>query len=98
MEFPTQMYIDGTLTGGASSLEVINPATETQVATVATAGLDDVERSLQAAKAAFPSWAATSITERQAWMRKLRDAVIAHEDWLRTCVHNEMGKPWAQTE
>jgi succinate-semialdehyde dehydrogenase/glutarate-semialdehyde dehydrogenase len=31
-------------------------------------------------------------------MRKLRDAVIAHEDWLRTCVHHEMGKPWAQTE
>ena len=98
MEFLTKMYINGALTGGASSIKVINPATETLVATVSTAGPDDVEHALQAAKAAFPVWAATSISERQAWMRKLRDAVIAHEDWLRTCVHHEMGKPWAQTE
>ena len=98
MEFPTKMYINGALTDGASSIKVINPATETLVATVSTAGPDDVEHALQAAKAAFPVWAATSISERQAWMRKLRDAVIAHEDWLRTCVHHEMGKPWAQTE
>ncbi len=98
MEFPTKMYINGALTGGASTCEVINPATETLVAIVSTAGPDDVEHALQAAKAAFPGWAATSISERQAWMRKLRDAVIAHEDWLRTCVHHEMGKPWAQTE
>lgn len=98
MEFPTKMYINGALTGGASSIKVINPATETLVATVSTAGPDDVEHALQAAQAAFPVWAATSISERQAWMRKLRDAVIAHEDWLRTCVHHEMGKPWAQTE
>ena len=98
MEFPTKMYINGALTGGASSIKVLNPAPETLVATVSTAGPDDVEHALQAAKAAFPVWAATSISERQAWMRKLRDAVIAHEDWLRTCVHHEMGKPWAQTE
>ena len=98
MEFPTKMYINGALTGGESSIKVINPATETLVATVSTAGPDDVEHALQAAKAAFPVWAATSISERQAWMHKLRDAVIAHEDWLRTCVHHEMGKPWAQTE
>ena len=78
--------------------EVFNPATETLVATVATAGLEDAERALQAAKAAFPGWAATPIAERQAWMRKLRDEVIANEDWLRSCVHHEMGKPWAQTE
>ena len=31
-------------------------------------------------------------------MRKLRDEVVASEDWLRSCVHHEMGKPWAQTE
>ena len=98
MEFPTQMYIDGALTDGTRAQEVFNPATETLVATVATAGLEDAERALQSAKAALPAWAATSISERQAWMRKLRDEVIANEDWLRSCVHHEMGKPWAQTE
>ena len=98
MEFPTQMYIDGALTDGMCTQEVFNPATETLVATVATAVLDDAERALHAAKAAFPSWAATAISDRQTWMRKLRDEVIANEDWLRSCVHHEMGKPWAQTE
>lgn len=98
MNFPTKMYIDGVLTDGNATHAVINPATETLVATVAVAGADDAERALQAAKAAFPAWAATSIAERQAWMRKLRDEVIANEEWLRTCVHYEMGKPWAQTE
>ncbi|GLO72549.1 NAD-dependent succinate-semialdehyde dehydrogenase [Phaeobacter inhibens] len=98
MEFPTQMYIDGALTGGTRTQEVFNPATETLVGTVATAGLDDAERALQSAKAALPGWAATTISERQDWMGKLRDEVIANEDWLRSCVHHEMGKPWAQTE
>ena len=98
MNFPTQMYIDGTLTDGSARREVANPATETAVAAVAVTGMGDVERALQAAKAAFPIWAAAPIAERQAWMRKLRDEVVANEDWLRSCVHHEMGKPWAQTE
>ena len=37
------------------------------------------------------------IKERQSWMRKLCHEVVMAEDWLRTCVHFEMGKPWAQT-
>ncbi|WP_299892465.1 NAD-dependent succinate-semialdehyde dehydrogenase [uncultured Ruegeria sp.] len=97
MEFPTQIYIDGALTNGSGRKEVINPATEEHIATVTTAGFEDVERTLQAAKSAFPGWAATSITDRQMWMRRLRDEVIAHEEFLRECVHNEMGKPWAET-
>lgn len=97
MNFPTQMYIDGALTDGAAVREVINPATETHVATVATAGFEDAERALQAAKAAFPSWSKTSIAERQKWMHRLRDEVVASEDFLRTCIHHEMGKPWEQT-
>lgn len=98
MEFPTKMYIDGALSKGNATREVINPATQAHVATVATADLADTERALQAAKSAFPAWAATPIAERQAWMHKLRAEVIANEEWLRTCVHYEMGKPWAQTE
>lgn len=98
MNFPTQMYINGELSDGTAMREVFNPATETLVATVAVATAEDAEQALQAAKTAVPAWAATPIAERQGWMRRLRDEVIAHEDWLRTCVHHEMGKPWAQTE
>ncbi len=97
MDFPTKMYIDGTLRESSSKRKIINPATEKVVASIATAGLVDIDEALQAAKAAFPSWATMPITERQSWMRKLCHEVVMAEDWLRTCVHFEMGKPWAQT-
>ncbi|MCJ7874057.1 aldehyde dehydrogenase family protein [Phaeobacter sp. J2-8] len=93
-----KMYIGGGLVDGQGTLDIINPATEDRVATVAAAGLDDVETALQAAKAAAPAWAATPVAERQRWMLKLRDAVIANEDMLRDCIHQEMGKPWGGTQ
>lgn len=97
MIFPTQMYIDGALTGGSGRKHVVNPATEEVIATVETAGMAEIERALHSAKAAFPAWAATPIADRQHWMRRLRDEVVANETFLRDCVHHEMGKPWAQT-
>ncbi len=98
MDFPTQIYLDGALISGSGSKDVINPATEECIATVSTAGFEDVDRALKAARAAFPGWSASAIATRQKWMRLLRDEVAANEEFLRDCVHQEMGKPWAQTE
>ncbi|TCL08315.1 succinate-semialdehyde dehydrogenase/glutarate-semialdehyde dehydrogenase [Shimia isoporae] len=98
MTFPEQMYIDGALIDGAGKMDVINPATSEEVASVAVAGLAEADRALAAAKTAAPLWAATPIAERQAWMHKLREAVLAHEDHLRGCIHYEMGKSWADTQ
>ncbi|WP_074257516.1 aldehyde dehydrogenase family protein [Vannielia litorea] len=92
-----RMYIGGTLVEGEGTVEVISPATEERVATVAAAGMGDVEAALQAARAAAPGWAATPVAERQRWMLKLRDAVVANEEMLRDCIHREMGKPWGGT-
>ena len=97
MKFPTKMYINGKLTSGNGYKQVFNPATEKEVVTVSTAGLHDIEKALQSAKNAFPSWSSTSIADRQRWMKKLYDEVVKNEDFLRECIHYEMGKPWAQT-
>ena len=97
MLFPTKMYMNGELTGGQGRLKVCNPANEEMVATVATAGMDDVQAALIAARDAFPTWSKTSIVERQSWMGKLRKEVIANEEYLRLCIHHELGKPWAST-
>lgn len=97
MKFPSKIYVDGQLIDGETKIDVFNPANEELVATVTAGGMGDVHRALQSARDAFPKWAATSIAERQDWMRKLRDEVIANEDYIRTCVHHEMGKPWDQT-
>lgn len=98
MMFPTRMYIDGALTDGERTVEVVNPANDERVATVAAAGMADVARALSAAEAAFVSWGSTSIAERQGWMRRLRAAVLANEERLRLCIHHEMGKPWGGTQ
>ena len=97
MSFDKKMYIGGALVGEATA-KVVSPATEETVARVAFGGRDSAEQALQAAAAAFPDWAASSIAERAEWMSKLRAAVIEHEEHLRLCVHLENGKTWAQTE
>lgn len=97
MDFPTKMYIDGALCDGAAKTDVVNPATEEVVAKVEVAGATQVEQALESAKAAFPAWSTTSITERQEWMAKLKHEIIKQEEFLRDCIHHEMGKPWSQT-
>ena len=98
MPFPVKMYIDGALVDGPKKMNVVNPATNELVAAVSAADVTEADRALASAQAAAPVWAATPIAERQAWMHKLRDAVIANEDHLRRCVHHEMGKSWADTQ
>lgn len=65
MDLSKRMYIGGELVAGQGRIEVVNPATERPVGTVGAAGMDDAERALRSAKAAFPSWARTPIAERQ---------------------------------
>jgi succinate-semialdehyde dehydrogenase/glutarate-semialdehyde dehydrogenase len=98
MTLHKKMYIGGELVDGQATLDVVNPATEESVATVAAAGLEDVEKALNAARDAAAGWAATSVAERQSWMLKLRDAVIENEEMLRGLIHQEMGKPWGGTQ
>ena len=52
-----------------------------------------MEIALLSAKKAFQNWASSSIEVRQNWMAKLRDEVVANENFLRECVHFEMGSP-----
>ncbi|WP_078086106.1 NAD-dependent succinate-semialdehyde dehydrogenase [Microbulbifer mangrovi] len=97
MAMAKRMYIGGALQGD-SYLDVVNPATEEVVASVAEASIADAHSALEAAQAAFPSWSTTSVAERVSWMHKLRDAVLANEAHLRECIHLEMAKPWAATK
>lgn len=97
MEFFKKFYIGGQLRSSEQALAVINPATEDVVVEIFPATKSDAEMALNAAQAAFPSWSNTPAQDRADWMLKLKDAVVGAEDHLRTCVHFEMGKPWAAT-
>jgi succinate-semialdehyde dehydrogenase / glutarate-semialdehyde dehydrogenase len=98
MTLNKKMYIGGELLDGKEAFDVINPATDQSVGTIAWADASDAEAALAAADQAFESWSRASISERAEWMLKLRDAVIANEDHLRECIQLEMGKNWAGTQ
>lgn len=89
------LYIAGRLVGADTAVDVVNPATDQIVGRIAAASPEAVDAALDAAAAAFPRWSALSGAERAEWMDRLRAAIAAKEDWLRTLVHLEMGKPWA---
>ena len=98
MDFNKRLYIGGRFLDGERRFDVINPASGTAIGSIAEAGRNDAEAALVAARNVAPSWGALPVGERIRWMTKLREAVIANGDHLRTCIHLEMGKTWAQTE
>lgn len=91
-----KLLIDGQLVDGSSSFEVINPATEQVVAMCPKADAAQLERAIAAAKAAFPSWAATSIERRAELIVELAAALEARIDEVAYLLTSEQGKPLDQ--
>jgi hypothetical protein len=68
-----QFYIDGQWVDplGEQTLEVINPATQEPIATIALANAQDVDRAVAAARRAFESFSQTSVADRLALLDKI---------------------------
>lgn len=88
-----RMLVGGRLIDGASSIDVINPATEDVIASCPRASEAQLEQAVAAAKAAFPEWAAAPIAERQRYLVKIADAIDAHATELARLQTLEQGKP-----
>jgi aldehyde dehydrogenase (NAD+) len=90
-----QFYIDGVWVDpvGTSTHNVVNPATELVVTTVALGNVDDADQAVSAARRAFPSFSMTTRDERL----DLLDAIIAAYQQrsrdLEDAVTTEMGAP-----
>ena len=87
------LLINGRLVEGASTFDVINPATEELLATCPRADLGQLNQAVAAAKAAFPAWSATPIAERRRLLLKLADALGASMDDIARVLTQEQGKP-----
>ena len=88
-----RMLIGGKLVAGASSFDVINPATETVLASCPRADVAQANQAVAAAKAAFPAWSAKPLAERAALLNKLADAIEARMPELARILTQEQGKP-----
>jgi succinate-semialdehyde dehydrogenase/glutarate-semialdehyde dehydrogenase len=90
----TNLYIDGQWRDAASGerFDVINPATEETIASVASADLADADAALDAAQAAFGLWAAKKPRERSEILRKAWELMTARLDEFARLITLENGK------
>jgi acyl-CoA reductase-like NAD-dependent aldehyde dehydrogenase len=75
------------------TLRLLNPATEQPVAELEQAGVGETDRSVAAAKAAFPAWRAVAPADRARLMRRLATLVEEHLDELALLETRNVGKP-----
>ncbi len=90
-----QYFINGSWVDpvSATTIDVINPATEQPFAKVALGTKADVDRAVAAARAAFPAFAATSREERLALLEKIAAIFKRRFTEMGETISREMGAP-----
>ena len=95
-----KLYINGEWVDstGTETTDVINPATEEVIATVAIGTNEDVDKAVAAAKAAFPSWNARPVEERIDYMEKFYDKLEENKERIMETIIKELGSSRQWTE
>ncbi len=90
----TDLYINGTWRAGAAQerFDVINPATEEVLASVASADIADADAALDAAETAMADWAARTPRERSEVLRRAWELMTARLDDFARLITLENGK------
>jgi aldehyde dehydrogenase (NAD+) len=90
-----RFYIDGTWVTPTTSatLDVVDPATEQPVSSIALGGQEDVDRAVTAARAAFETFSQTSVEERVALLEQVIDVYQARSMDLAAAIVSELGAP-----
>jgi acyl-CoA reductase-like NAD-dependent aldehyde dehydrogenase len=94
MDF-AKLYIGGSWVdpSGGGFIEVVNPATEAPVASVARGTAADIDRAVRAAAAAFPSWSATPLAERRRYLQALAAELRDRAPEVADTIVAELGMP-----
>lgn len=95
---PKQLWIGGQWRDGSdtTTIPVVDPATETVIAEVASASSEDVVRAIDAADAAAPSWAGESPRRRAEVLRRCFELMVQRRDELAVIISREEGKTRAE--
>lgn len=95
MTHALQFYIDGEWVAplGGRLLDVINPATEAPFTSIVLGEGSDIDRAVEAAKAAFPGYSRTSRHEREELLASIIAIYKRRYDDLAQAVSDEMGAP-----
>lgn len=95
---PRELFIGGAWVpaSGGDEISVVDPATEQEIATVASASVDDAILAVEAADNAAADWAAHAPRERAEILRKSFELMIARRDDFATIISREEGKTLAE--
>lgn len=95
---PTQLFVNGEWRDASdgATVDVINPATEDVLTTVASATVDDGMAALEAASNAQAEWAKTPARTRAQLLMDAFNRVIERKDEFAAIMTYEMGKPLDQ--
>ena len=90
-----QFYINGewVASNNGKAHDVTNPATENACGQITLASIEDVDKAVAAAKAAFPAYSRSSREERLALINKIIEVYSARTEDLIAAVMMEMGAP-----
>src|SRR5699024_7712741 len=94
-----KLWIDGTAVTAVTNetFETRNPATGEVLAEVARAGAGDIDRAVNAARAASGPWKAMSGTGRGRILHRLSQLIREHRDELARLEMQDAGKPIVET-
>ena len=76
-----------------ASLQVVNPATAKPIAQLNRAGVEETDRAVAAARAAYPAWRAVKPADRARLLRRVAALVEEHLDGLARLETSNVGKP-----
>jgi succinate-semialdehyde dehydrogenase / glutarate-semialdehyde dehydrogenase len=94
---PTGLWIGGEERAGSSTLDVLNPATDEVLISIASATAEDGIAALDAAAGVQKEWAATPPRERGEILRSVFEAITARAEEFATLMTLEMGKVLAES-
>jgi acyl-CoA reductase-like NAD-dependent aldehyde dehydrogenase len=95
MEIRDRLFIDGSWVkpSGDELIDVIDSDTEEVFAKVPRGTSQDANRAVEAARAAFDSWAATSADERGKYLLRINEGIMARMNQLSETISKEVGTP-----
>src|ERR1700755_3197646 len=93
-DVPTDLWIGGKWRKASDGqrFDVIDPATENVITTVASASVDDARAAVDAAEAAFEGWPGRKPRERAEILRKAYEVIMAQAERLAKLNTLENGK------
>ncbi len=92
--------VDGAWTAaeGEATRDIHNPATGARLGSVPDMGAADTRRAIEAARAAFPAWAARTAKERAQILKRWFELMMANQEDLAILMTAEQGKPLAESK